>query len=202
MRQYLIFAALVSFAFVPSVARAQIENYTFDKAHTQIFFGVDHLGFSQSMGKFLDFDGGFTFNRAEPAKSKVDVTIKTASIDMDDEKWDAHLKNADFCNVEKFPDMTFQSTAIKVTGEKTADITGDLTILGVTKPVTLATVFNKADKHPFSSAYHAGFTASAQIKRSDFGMKYGLPMVGDDVKIMLNVEGVREDAAAAGNQNK
>jgi polyisoprenoid-binding protein YceI len=194
MRIIPLTAALLALSFIPHAAQAQIETYKFDKAHTQIFFDVNHLGFTQSYGRFLGFDGGLTFDRTKPENSKVDVTIHTNSLEMNDQKWNDHLKNADFFNVEKFPEMTFKSTGIKVTGEKTADITGDLTILGVTKPVTLATTFNKADKSPFGDEYHAGFNAIAQIKRSDFGMNYGLPMVGDDVKIILNVEAVRQEA--------
>lgn len=193
MRRFLWSAALLFMGFSPHIAQAQVETYSFDKAHTQIFFAADHLGFTQSYGKFLEFDGGFVFDRGAPEKSSVNVVVKTASIDMDHEKWNAHLKNADFLNVEKFPEMTFKSTAIKVTGENTADITGDLTLLGVTKPLTLSTVFNKADKNPFSNAYHAGFTASGSLKRSDFGMTYGLPGVGDEVKLMINVEGIRAE---------
>ncbi|MCB1562572.1 MAG: polyisoprenoid-binding protein [Alphaproteobacteria bacterium] len=186
---------------LPGTAHAQIETYSFDKAHTQILFFVNHLGFSNSQGEFLDFDGTFTFDRGEPEKSSVDVTIQTNSIDMDDEKWDTHMKSADFFNVEHFPTMHFKSTSIVLTGEDTADITGDMTILGVTKPVTLSTKLNKAGPHPFGSKYMAGLSASAHIKRSDFGMNYGLPMVGDDVEIRIEVEGVRDDSAAQGVEN-
>lgn len=174
-----------------SPAHAQIENYEFDKAHTQIMFSVSHLGFTNSHGRFMEFDGGFQFNRAEPEKSAVNVTIQTASIFMGTDKWDDHMKNQDFFNVEKFPTMAFKSTAVEKTGENTGKITGDLTILETTKPVTLDVVFNKAGKSPFGEMYKAGFSATANIKRSDFGMTYGLPMVGDDVKIMIEVEGDR-----------
>ncbi len=193
MQKFILTTAAVAALFLPSQAFAQIENYSFDKAHTQIIFSVSHLGFSHSHGKFLDFDGGFVFNREEPAKSSVDVTIQTAGIDMDDEKWDEHMKNADFFDVEKFPTMTFKSTAFEITGENTGKMTGDLTLLGVTKPVTLDVVHNKSDVHPFSSKYVSGFSAAGSLKRSDFGMNYGLPMVGDDVKIQIEVEGLREE---------
>lgn len=178
-------------------ARAETSTYTFDKAHTQIFFGVNHLGFSTSRGKFLDFDGGFTFNTAEPAKSSIDVTIKPAGLNLDDQKWNDHLKGADFFNVEKFPTMTFKSTAIEVTGDNTANITGDLTLLGVTKPVTLAVTHNKTDKHPMSGKIVSGFSAKGSLKRSDFGMNYGLPMVGDDVAIEIEVEGIQNEDPTA-----
>lgn len=192
MIRVLSFLSLILLLF-PVTAQAQIEKYTFDKAHTQILFFVDHLGFSFSQGEFHDYDGHFMFDRRTPENSKIDVSIKTASIDMDDEKWNTHMKNADFFDVENFPDMTFKSTGIEVTGENTANITGDLTLLGVTKPVTLEVTHNKSGKHPFNGKFVAGFSATATVKRSEFGMTYGLPDVGDDVEIRLEVEGFRED---------
>lgn len=198
---YRFFVALLfSMMFIQS-AQAQIETYEFDKAHTQILFFVNHLGFSNSQGEFHDYDGSFTFDRGQPENSKIDVTIKTGSIDMDDEKWDDHMKNEDFFHVEKYPDMTFSSTGIEITGENTANITGDLTLLGVTKPVTLSVTHNKSGKHPFGGKYVAGFSAFATLKRSEFGMTYGLPMVGDDVEIRIEVEGIRHDDAGTDQGN-
>lgn len=202
MRILMTVGAACAFMLFPGMASAQIEKYYFDKEHTQIFFSVNHLGFSNSTGSFQEFDGSFVFNRGEPEKSSVNVVIKTDSIEMNDAKWNEHMKNKDFFNVTAFPSMTYKSTGIEMTGEKTANIVGDLTLLGVTKPVTLAAVFNKADKHPFSNKYVAGFSATARLKRSEFGMNYGLPMVGDDVSIRIEVEGIREDAAASGTVNQ
>lgn len=180
----------------PAAARAEVEHYEFDKAHTQIIFSVSHLGFSHSHGRFLDFDGGFSFDREKPENSAVSVTIRTAGLEMNDKAWNDHLKNEDFFNVEKHPEMTFKSTAIKVTGDKTADMTGDLTLLGVTKPVTLHVTHNKSDKFPFGDRYVSGFSAAGTLKRSDFGMTYGLPGVSDDVALIIEVEGIRKDPAA------
>lgn len=120
---------------------------------------------------------------------------------MDDEKWDDHLKSADFFDVAEYPVMTFKSTQVKVSDDDAADIIGDLTLLGVTKPVTLHVRFNKAGVHPFSGKYVAGFSAHASVKRSDFGMDYGLPGVSDDVEIRLEVEGIRDDLAGEGVTN-
>ena len=184
-----------------TAAKAEIEQYSFDTAHTQIIFFVNHLGFSNSEGEFLGFDGHFMFDRDQPENSDVEVTIHTASIDMDDEKWDAHMKNEDFFNVDQYPAMTFKSTGVEVTGENTANITGDLTMLDVTKPVTLAVTHNKSGKHNFSGKYVSGFSATASLKRSDFGMEYGLPMIGDDVEIRIEVEGIREEAEGEGTGN-
>lgn len=178
-------------------AHAQVEHYTLDKPHTQIVFTVNHLGFSHSMGKFTDYSGDFTFDRTQPENSKVAVTIKATSLDLSDEKWNEHMKGPDFFNVEKFPEITFKSTGIKKLSDTTADITGDLTMLGVTKPVTLHTTHNKSDKFPFGEKYVSGFSARGTLKRSDFGMTYGLPAVGDDVELTIEVEGVRDEAPSA-----
>jgi polyisoprenoid-binding protein YceI len=191
MKKYIAILALL--AALPANASAQEAYYEFDKAHTQILFFADHLGFSKSQGEFLDYDGYFLFNRTKPEKSYVEITIKTDSIDMDHERWDNHMKSEDFFNVEKFPTMDFRSTGIEVLSDSTADITGDLTILGITAPVVLHTVFNKAGRHPFNQKYVAGFSAHTTVDRSVYGMTYGVPMIGDDVELRIEVEGIRKD---------
>lgn len=174
---------------------APSNRYSFDKTHTQILFFVDHLGFSISQGEFLDFDGYFEFDKDHPEKSSVKVAIKTDSIDMDDLRWNGHMRSPDFFDVMKFPKMKFESTKIEVTGEKTANIIGDLTLLGIIKPVTLHVTHNKSDKHRFSGKYVSGFSANAKVKRSDFGMKFGLPGIGDEIDIRLEVEGYSEEVS-------
>lgn len=173
-------------------ASAALERYTFDPVHTQVLFFVSHLGFSNSAGKFLAFDGGFSFDPDSWASSSVDVGIRTASINMDDQKWEKHLRSEDFFNVQKYPVMGFKSTKVEQTGERQALIHGDLTLLGVTRPVTLEATFNKAGVHPKSKQYVAGFSARTVVKRSEFGMNYGVPMLGDDVEVRLEVEGIRQ----------
>lgn len=165
------------------------DKYKLDNPHTQIVFSVEHMGLSKSIGKFTDYDGEFAFDEKAPESSSVEVTIKTNSIDMSHDEWNEHLKGEKFLNVAQFPAMTFKSTSVKVTGDKTADVTGDLTLLGVTKPVVLKTTFNKAGPRPMGNDYAAGFSATTMIKRSDFGMTYGIPMVGDDIAIQIEVEG-------------
>lgn len=198
MRQ--TFIAFLAFCVLTfgAAAHANVETYDLDKPHTQIIFSVEHLGFSRSYGKFLDYTGNFVFDRGNPAASSTEVSIKTASLDMGDEKWDEHLLGPDFFDAAQFPEMTFKSTKIEVTGDKTAKITGDLTLHGVTKPVTLDATFNKAEKHAFSNKFVAGFSAHTTINRSDFGINYGLPMVGDAVDIIIEVEGNRRETNASG----
>lgn len=201
MKKLILSALAVVIFGMPMSVQAEIETYDFDKAHTQILFFVNHLGFSNSQGEFLDYDGSFTFDRDNPQNSSIDVSIKTEGLDMDHEKWNAHMASPDFFNAEQFPEMTFKSTAIEVTGDNTAHITGDLTLLGVTKPVVLDVVHNKSAKHPFSGKFVAGFSGSTMIKRSDFGMNYGLPAVGDEVEVRLEVEGVRREVEGEGTGN-
>ncbi len=175
----------------PVIAQAALERYDFDKAHTQIVFFVDHLGFSNSHGYFTDFEGHFNFDEANPISGGIEISIKTASINMvDDTKWNNNMRSADFFDVEKFPTMDFKSTGVELTGDKTAKLSGDLTLLGVSKPVVLDVAFNKVGKNPFSGKQVAGFSARGMIKRSDFGMNYGLPMIGDDVELRIEVEGI------------
>lgn len=195
MKKLLLGAAMAATLSFPVQAIAA-DRYEFDKAHTQILFFVNHLGYSFSMGKFLDFDGGFVFDEETPENSSIDVTIQTGSIEMNDQAWNDHMKNEDFFHVEQYPAMTFKSTGIEITGEDTANITGDLTILDVTKPVTLDVKHNKTGKSPFGDDYKSGFSATANIKRSEWGMNYGLPNVGDDVEIRLEVEAVRVEEGA------
>lgn len=191
MRKALLTLSALSALALPLSANAAIEEYEIETPHTQILFFVDHLGFSKSMGKFTGHEGTITFDRENPENSSVEITIDTASIEMNDEKWNDHLKNADFFDVTQYPEMTFKSTSIEVTGEDTAKITGDLSLHGVTKPVILDTKFNRAAKHAFSGKFVAGFSATTTIKRSEFGMNYGLPLIGDEAEIKLEVEAIR-----------
>lgn len=185
----LLLAALVW--ATPSYAKP--ERYTFDPLHTQISFTVSHLGFSYSTGKFLKFSGGFIFDEEKPEESSVDVTIDANSLNMDSTEWEDHLKAKDFFNVKQFPTIHFKSTKVEPSSKATGQITGDLTILGVTKPVTLDVIFNKVGTHPYTKNKVAGFSATAGIYRSDFGMNYALPDVGDSVTINIEVEGIRQD---------
>jgi polyisoprenoid-binding protein YceI len=166
-------------------------NYRLEPVHTQILFFCDHLGFSKSQGEFLKFDGSFSFDPNDPAVSKVEISIDTASIDMDNQKWNDHMKNQDFFDVEKFPTMTFISTKIEPLSDQTMNVHGNLTILGHSEVVVLNVTHNKSGEHPFSGKYTAGFSATTHVKRSLYGMTYGLPALGDDIEIRLEVEGQR-----------
>lgn len=168
------------------------DTYAIDTVHTQVLFFADHLGLSKSQGEFLKFEGRYRFDPADWSTASVDVTIDTASLSMDDPKWDEHLKSPDFFSVEQHPRMTFRSTRVEQHGENSGRIHGDLTLLGITRPVTLDVRFNKAAEIPTSKKFKSGFSATSKIKRSEWGMKYGLPGIGDEVEIRLEVEGYRQ----------
>lgn len=170
------------------IAQAAPVDYKLDMAHTAVVFNISHLGFSNMFGRFGEFDGSLKFDTDNIENSEVKVTINTESVNTFHEKRDEHLRSPDFFNAAEFPEMTFESTKITKTGDGTATLEGDLTLLGVTKPVALDLVINKVGPHPFTQQPVAGFTATGVIKRSEFGMNYGLPAIGDEVKIQLDVE--------------
>src|SRR5476651_569401 len=163
--------------------KPKIDKYAFDPAHTQISFTADHLGFSHPSGRFTKFTGGFTFDPKHAEDSAVTVTIETASLDLGAPEWDAAVKSADFLNAAKFPKMIFKSTKVEKTGKNKGALTGDLTLLGVTHPVTLDVTYNKSGVNPYNKKFVAGFSATGTLNRSDFGMTYGLPGIGDTVTL-------------------
>jgi polyisoprenoid-binding protein YceI len=178
-----ILPALLS-AATPSFAA----NYTIDTNHTHIVFLIDHLGFAKIVGLFTDFSGTFTFDPANVATSKLTVTINTDSLQTQYSQRDKDLKGADWFNVTEFPTMTFVGTHYAKKDEHTGTITGDLTLLGTTKPVTLSVVLNKVGTNPLDHIESAGFSARGTLKRSDFGMKTFLPAIGDEVDLIVEVE--------------
>lgn len=166
------------------------DTYQFDKVHTQIFFSASHMGFSNPSGAFRDFDGKFVYNEASPEKSSVEVTINTASIDMNDDTWNGHLQSDKWLNVAEYPTMTYKSTSVKKTGENTLAVTGDLTLHGKTKPVTLDVTVNKVGDQ--MGKPKAGFSAKATLDRTAFDMTTFAPMIGANVDIRIQVEGMKQ----------
>ncbi|NVJ92315.1 MAG: polyisoprenoid-binding protein [Methylocystaceae bacterium] len=182
------FGAIAALVLSYSIAQADPLTYGFDKDHSSIEFHVNHFGYSNFQAEFGGFDGELVFDQDKPEASNVSVTIDVKSIDTGVAKLDAHLKSADFFDVAKYPTMTFKSKSIKVTGKNTGEITGDLTLHGVTKEVVLQTILNKAAVHPMTKKEHVGFSATTTIKRSDFGIKTFIPAIGDEVKINIEIE--------------
>ncbi len=179
-------------AVVLPINMAFAASYEVDPMHTYPNFTVSHLGFSTMHGQFQSTKGSLEMDLAK-GTGAVEVTIATKSINTGFKKRDDHLRSPDFFNVVEFPSMTFKSTNVKFHDKKSATITGDLTILGVTKPVVLDVASINCGKHPFNKKINevCGFDATTKFKRSDFGMKYGLPAIGDDISIQLEVEATR-----------
>lgn len=183
---------------LPLGAVAAPETYTLDPAHTTPNFTIQHLGMSTVYGHFERATGKVTIDRAAKTGS-IEVKVPTTTISTGDAKRsdggrsrDEHLRTTDFFNVAEYPDMTFKSTKMNFAGDKVASIDGTLTLLGVSKPVTLtATSFN-CGANPMSKKEMCGADLTTTIKRSDFGMKYALPAIGDEVKLMIAVEAYKE----------
>ena len=186
-------ALALGLGVVPAAQPAQAaETFAIDLAHSNIVFLIDHLGYSRMIGQFQDFEGSFVFDEADVTKSTLSVTVQTASVDTDHEARDNHLRSPDFFNAAEFPEMTFKSTAIERTGDNTGKITGDLTLLGTTKPVTLEVTFRKKAPHPvpqYNGVLVAGFSARTSIQRSEWGMKTFVPSLGDEIEIWIEIEG-------------
>jgi polyisoprenoid-binding protein YceI len=185
-------------ALLPLAALANPENYTIDPTHSYAYFEVEHLGVSNQRGRFDRTSGKFTLDRVAKSGS-VELNIETASVSTGDNvkgsrprTLDDHLKTADFFNVAEFPRMSFKSTGVKFAGDNPADITGNLTLLGVTKPVTLKVERWVCKDNPMSKKPMCGGNATATIKRTDWGMKYGVPGISDDVRLWFSVEGYKD----------
>ena len=183
---------LAAGALLLNAGSALAANYKIDKQgqHAFIEFRIQHLGYSWIYGTFKDIDGGFTFDDKDPANDKVNVTINTASVDTNHAERDKHLRSADFLNVEKNKQATFTSTEVKKDGEGYA-VVGNLTLNGVTKPVTLAAKLVGEGKDPWGG-YRAGFEANGKIKLKDFGITTDLGPASQEVELIISVEGVRE----------
>jgi len=165
-------------------------SYTIDPNHTYPNFTIDHLGFSTLHGRFGKTTGKLNLDQAKGTGS-VDIVIDVASINTGFKKRDDHLRSPDFFNAVEFPEITFKSTKVTFQG-KGATVVGDLTIMGVTKSVNLAVASINCGVHPFSKKQVCGFDATARLKRSDFGIKYALPAVGDDINLTIEVEATKD----------
>jgi len=174
---------------------ASAQAWEFDKSHTRVGFTVDHLGFSSVIGDFRQFDGQVQYDPKQPESLQVNFEIDTKSIDSGWAARDEHLRKADFFNVEQFPKMTFTSTAVKVLGDNKSQVTGNLTLLGVSKPVTLDVTLNKLAINPITNKQTAGITATTSLKRSDWGMTTYVPAVGDEIAVRIDAELTPVEAA-------
>jgi polyisoprenoid-binding protein YceI len=170
----------------PSAVRAG--QFALDKSHAKLNWAVSHFGFSTYSGEFTDFDARLTLSPKRPADSSLLVTIKTASVETNDDALDKHLRSPDFLNSDRHPTATFRSAKVQMAGERTARVTGNLTLNGVTKPLTLDVRFEGAGVSPVTKKYVAGFAAKGQFNRSDFGIKTYSPGIGEAVTLTISGE--------------
>lgn len=171
-------------------ALVQAGTYSVDAGHTMVTFRVNHLGFSMYHGQFGNPSGSLVIDPKKPTEAKVDISFPIDSVSTTSEALDKHLKGADFFDAANHPAGRFTSTAIQVSGQ-TATITGNLTLKGVTRPVTLQSQFIGAGPSPMGGKLNIGFSAKTKIKRSDFGISYGIPMVSDDVDLVIDAAFVK-----------
>lgn len=176
----------------PDAKRVVAGSYKVDSNHTQVWFEINHLGFSEYSGMFVEPTGSLTLDPAKPSAAKVDIAFPIAKVRTTVAALDAHLKTADFFDAEKFPEGRFTSTKIVAKGNA-ATIWGNLTLHGVTKPVILNARFVGAGTMAMPGAkLNIGFQATTTVKRSDFGISMGIPMVGDQVKLTINAAFVKD----------
>lgn len=163
-------------------------TYSIEPTHTSVLFGISHMGFSHFHGRFNTVSGDLKFDANAPEKSSVKVTIDIASIDTNHAELEGKLKGADWFDAAKYATATFTSTKVEKFTDTSGKVTGDFTLHGITKPLTLDVTFNGAGVNPISSVNMLGFSATAKIKRSDFGVSQYIPMVGDEVTLAIETE--------------
>jgi len=192
IRSLALAAGLVAAAAAPALAA---DRYAIDLSHTEVMAGWNHLGISFQTLEFLDIAGEATFDQEDVANSSLNVVIKTESVHTGFARFDDHIKSGDFFDVEKHPEATFVSTAARKTGPTSGEVDGDLTIKGITKPVTLDVEFLFAGPHPldgivptYKDAEYAGFRATARVMRSDFDLGRFAPNVSDEIDLTINAE--------------
>ncbi|MDP3815687.1 YceI family protein [Pseudomonas sp.] len=185
--------ALTLGAALFGAGQALAADYVIDKEgqHAFVNFKISHLGYSWLYGTFKDFDGSFSFDENNPQASKVKVSLKTASVDTNNAERDKHLRSDDFLNAGQHPTAQFESTSVKSTGAGTADISGNLTLNGVTKPVVIAATFVGQGDDPWGG-YRAGFAGSTMLKLKDFAIQKDLGPASQEVELIISVEGVRQ----------
>jgi polyisoprenoid-binding protein YceI len=186
-------AALALGSALFGAGQAMAANYAIDTEgqHAFVNFKISHLGYSWLYGTFKDFGGSFSFDDKNPQASSVNVTLKTQSVDTNHAERDKHIRSDDFLSVGKHPTATFASTAVKSTGAGMADITGNLTLNGVTKPVVIAATFIGQGDDPWGG-YRAGFAGSTTLKLKDFAIEKDLGPASSEVELTISVEGVRQ----------
>ena len=186
-------------AWLAAAGPLRAETYGIDKEHTNVSFSWDHLGISRQSGRMVDCEGTLEFDPASPESAKLEVTLKVASLWTGVAALDRQLRSPDYFDLTNHPVITFKSTDVRKSGDKTGEVTGDLTLLGQSKQVTLKVTWNFTGEHPlgklnpqFRDKVVSGFTAETTIKRSDWGIKRFIPLASDEIEIRINTELLRK----------
>lgn len=191
---------LLSFTLAATSLQGQAapESYTMDPYHTFVHFAVDHNDYSWIWGRFDRTSGKFTIDR-QARSGTLEIEVETASVSTGDSARgnrprarDEHLRSADFFNAVEFPRMTYKSTSVRFNAEVPVEVRGELTLLGVARPVTLTVDRWKCAPHPVTKRAICGGNATGSLKRSEFGMKWGIPATGDEVKVLVTFEAFKD----------
>ncbi len=188
------YVALAGLLAVAGTAAATPVTYTLDPGHTMVLFSWNHFGFSNPTANLGQVEGTLVYDEKDPSKATVEATLPLSGLDSFVPKLDEHLKSADFLDAAKYPNVTFKSTKVTPAGKGKLKVVGDLTVHGVTKPVTLDVTLNKIGPHPMMKVQTVGFDATTTIKRSDFGVGAYVPNVSDEIKVRITTEA--HDASA------
>lgn len=189
-------AALLVIGVSVSPAKAEPREFTLDQEHFSIGFLVHHLGLADVLGMFREASGSFVYDDEANTVSDVEITIQTASVFTNHERRDEHLRGPDFLNAKEYPTMTFTADEAVKTGENTAKLKGELTMLGVTKPLTLDVTYKGGTFYPFGDGHYAvGISARGTVKRTDYGMTYAAAngWVGDEIHLIIEFEAKRQE---------
>lgn len=194
----LLFAApLLALALLPMAhsATAKARNYQLDSVHTRIAFQVSHAGFSRPVGSFSGASGSLQFDEADWSGARIEVRIPLRTLDLGDADWQQKILDRTFFDAGKYPEAHFVSTKVESTGAKTANVTGDLSLRGVTRPITLRVTLNALARHPLTFRKTAGFSATGTLSRKQFGMDAWRSVVGDEVTLVIEAEATRDNDA-------
>lgn len=170
---------------------AKSATYQFDPVHTRVIFQVSHAGFSNQPGSFSGIEGSLDFDEQDWSQARLSVRIPIGSLQLGDADWNQRILDRTFFDVGKFPEAQFVSTLVMQTNPGRGTVTGELTLRGITRPVTLAITFNALKRHPLTRRMTAGFSATTTLSRRDFGMDSWSALVGDEVRLMIEVEATR-----------
>ncbi|MGA9421030.1 MAG: YceI family protein [Rhodanobacteraceae bacterium] len=187
---------------VPFAATARPALYRFDPVHTQVWFSAAHENFSQPQGRVRIADGWFTFDPGDWRSAKVDVVIDLTSLDMGDKDWNDALKASGFLDVERWPRAHYVSRSVEQTGARTGVIHGDLKLLGRTAPVDVAFTLNDIGYDAYAFSRKAGFSATATLHRSSFGLTRFPKVVGEDIRVHVEIEGERQGSVHSARPGK